>query len=114
MEIYNKTKKVLLSSDAIAADTFIKRLKGMIGWKMSNSSKSILLIPCRSVHSFFMVFPIHLIFLDKKLKVVKIIKHFKPWRVSPYVWRAVSVMEIEAWEEELEVDEGDDLVIIHI
>jgi len=47
------------------------------------------------VHTFFMLFPIDVVFLDRKLEVVRVVPELPPWRT---VWRrgAASVVELAA------------------
>jgi uncharacterized membrane protein (UPF0127 family) len=53
------------------------------------------IVPCEAVHTFFMKFPIDLVYLDKK-KVVKKIRHAVPaWRLSGCL-TARSVLELPA------------------
>ena len=42
----------------------------------------------------FMKFPIDALFLGRDLKVVRMIEDLKPWRVSPWILRAHSVLEL--------------------
>ena len=48
------------------------------------------------IHTFFMRFDIDVIFLDKERKVLKVIEKMKPWRLSPWVLSARSVLELGA------------------
>jgi len=52
--------------------------------------------PCNSIHMFFMRFAIDAVFLDKRLRVVRIYPGLRPWRVVPFVFRAHSVLELPA------------------
>jgi uncharacterized membrane protein (UPF0127 family) len=49
---------------------------------------------CNSVHSFFMRFPLDLIFLNKKDNVVAIVRNKKPWRMTKFYWQATKVLEL--------------------
>ena len=51
------------------------------------------IVPCPMIHTFFMKFAIDVLFLDKDLRVVRVLEGLKPWRVSPWVFRAHSVLE---------------------
>ena len=39
--------------------------------------------PCKSIHMFFMRFPIDVLYLDREDRVVRIQEGLKPWRVGP-------------------------------
>lgn len=53
------------------------------------------IVPCESVHTFFMRFPIDLVYLDRKRKVRKVRRAVPAWRVSVCV-TAHSVLELPA------------------
>jgi hypothetical protein len=53
------------------------------------------IVPCESVHTFFMKFPIDLIYLDRKHKVRKVRHAVPAWRLSACLL-AHSVLELPA------------------
>jgi uncharacterized membrane protein (UPF0127 family) len=53
------------------------------------------IVPCESVHTFFMKFAIDLVYLDRKKKVRKVRSAVPPWRVSACLL-AHSVLELPA------------------
>jgi uncharacterized membrane protein (UPF0127 family) len=76
------------------ANTFFKRFIGWMGKKNIKQEEGLLLIPCRSVHTCFMKFPIDVLFLDASGKVIHMIENMKPWRVSPIVNGSAAVLEV--------------------
>ncbi|MCM8782809.1 MAG: DUF192 domain-containing protein [Candidatus Omnitrophica bacterium] len=82
MKIINKTRNIILAEEVIFADNFFKRIKGLLGRDNFSKGQALVIVPCNSVHSFFMRFSIEVIFLDRKNKVIKIISPFKPYRLS--------------------------------
>lgn len=52
-------------------------------------------MPCEGVHTFFMKFPIDVVFLNRKRKVLKIRPHMGRRRISLSI-RAHSVLELPA------------------
>jgi len=74
------------------ADTFIKRLKGLMFIK---KPPDYLLVfhPCNSIHTFFMRIQIDVLFLDSDLVVVKKIEGLKKNRVIMPVAGAKYVIE---------------------
>ena len=48
---------------------------------------------CNSIHTFFMKFPIDAVFLDSSGKILKIVAHLSPWRMSMSLW-ASQVLEL--------------------
>ena len=74
---------------------------GLIGRKNLGSDEGLVITKCKSIHSFFMKFPICAIFIDKKGTVIKILDNFKPYRISGYYFKADMVIELpslKAWE----------------
>lgn len=58
------------------------------------SSEGLWIVPCPMIHTFFMRFSIDVLFLDRGLKVVRVLEDLKPWRLSPWVFSAHSVLEL--------------------
>ena len=82
MKIVNLTKNTVLAENAIVANTVFKRIKGLLGKKEINIGQALILKPCNSIHTLFMRFPIDVVFVEKRNRVVKIISCLKPWRLS--------------------------------
>ncbi|WP_333870927.1 DUF192 domain-containing protein [Desulforamulus putei] len=83
-----------ISSQIIIANTFLSRLKGLLGRSEMPKNTAFILTPCRQVHTFFMRFPVGVIFLDKQ-GVVLYKQILNPWRVSRLVKDAVMVVEVD-------------------
>lgn len=96
MKCFNKTKNVLISDKIKIAQTFFTRLKGLLGRKNLEHSEGLYITKCPQVHTFFMKFAIDLVFVDNNNKVLKIVKNMKPWRISPYVFKAKNVIEFNS------------------
>jgi len=86
--------KVVASRVAIAADLG-SRSKGLLGRTSLAPEEGLWIVPCPMIHTFFMKFPIDALFLDDARRVVRVIEGLKPWRVSPWVWSARSVLELK-------------------
>src|SRR5215472_10145593 len=68
--------------------------------------------PCSGIHMFFVGFAIDAVFLDRRLRVVRVCAGLRPWRVVPFVFRARSVVELPAGAVAgLELERGEALVI---
>ncbi|WP_407638154.1 DUF192 domain-containing protein [Advenella mimigardefordensis] len=52
-------------------------------------------VPCNSIHTFGMAFPLTVIFLDRQMRLLRVINHLAPARVA-WHWRACSVLELRA------------------
>lgn len=65
-----------------------------MGKKEFKQGEALILKPCNSIHTFFMRFPIDVLFVDKKFKIIGFKICFKPWRLSPFYWQANFVIEL--------------------
>lgn len=94
--VINKTNKKVIANEVDMADTFLARLKGLLGKREFKEGMGLLIKPCNSVHSFGMKFNIDVIFLDKNHRVIKVIKNMNPNEISPIVRGAKCVLELPA------------------
>lgn len=67
---------------------------GLIGWKNWKGLDGLLLRDSNSIHTFFVRFPIDVVFLDKDYQIIKLVENLKPFSFSPIVWKASHVLEL--------------------
>lgn len=65
----------------VLANTFLRRLIGLLGRKALSQREGLLISPCPSIHTFFMRFSIDVVFLDEKYKVIGIAESVLPNRI---------------------------------
>ncbi len=86
-------------------------MRGLLGRKELPSGEGILLRPAGSVHTFFMRFPIDVVFLDRELRVVAIAPDVPAWRARG-ARGAKIVLELAAGEASRRgLTEGDALLL---
>jgi uncharacterized membrane protein (UPF0127 family) len=73
---------VVVCEECLVAATPFTRMRGLLGRSSLPSGQGILLRPASSVHTFFMRFPIDVVFLDGDLRVVEIAADLRPWRAA--------------------------------
>jgi uncharacterized membrane protein (UPF0127 family) len=95
LAITNLTRGALLATQLEVANTGPKRNKGLLGRKQLGPGEGLWITPCESVHTFFMQFPIDLVYLDRKNKVKKTRSTVPPWRISVCL-SAHSILELPA------------------
>jgi uncharacterized membrane protein (UPF0127 family) len=78
----------------VAASPNLRR-KGLLGREALAPGEGLWIVPCASVHTFFMKFPIDLVYLDRKRRVRKLRRNVAPWRISACLF-AYSVLELPA------------------
>ena len=96
MKAYNVRNSKELSNSVAVADSLLKRMKGLLGKKEMLNGEALWIKPCISVHTFFMKFPIDVLFLDKRNRVITAIRNIQPNRLSWIYPNAVSVLELPA------------------
>ena len=107
MIVFNKTKNLMVSGAAARADTFVARLSGLIPRKSLGAQEGLWLEPCAMIHMWFMSFAIDAVFLDREMKVLRMVESMKPWSFSPWVCGARGVLELPAGRCAGRIAEGD-------
>ena len=77
-----RTDGVVVCEECLVAATPLTRMRGLLGRSSLPSGQGILLRPAASIHTFFMRFPIDVVFLDDELRVVEIAADLRPWRAA--------------------------------
>ncbi|MGA3095197.1 MAG: DUF192 domain-containing protein [Bryobacteraceae bacterium] len=95
ISVRNQTRQTVLADRAEKADTSAKRRVGLLRHKSLAPGEGLWIVPCESVHTFFMKFPIDLVYLDKRLRVRKVRRAVPAWRLSACL-TAHSVLELPA------------------
>jgi uncharacterized membrane protein (UPF0127 family) len=86
---------VELASAAGVAETSKERRVGLLRHERLEAGDGLWISPCEAVHTFGMNFPIDIVFLDRKRKVVKVRESVPPRRIAVCL-RAHSVLELPA------------------
>jgi uncharacterized membrane protein (UPF0127 family) len=106
--IDGETNTVIAEEVAVARGIW-SRFWGLMGRKRLPDGHGLLLAPCSSVHTFFMRFPIDVIFLDRHSVVVKIVHSMRPWRTA-LGGGGKDALELNAGEAlRLEIQPGDQI-----
>jgi len=77
------------------AERMIPRMRGLLGRDSLGPGEGMLLNPAPSIMTFFMRFPIDVVFIDKAQTIVKIAHSLVPWRVVS-ARRASAALELPA------------------
>lgn len=91
----NVTTGDIIAARVIIAEDFRSRSVGLLNRTSIEEDEGLLIKPCNSIHTFFMKFPIDVVFLDRKCVVVRIIKDLMPWRLAWSIVRGYMVLEIK-------------------
>lgn len=113
MQVINRSKDRVVAKTVHVADTFRSRLKGLLGRKDFPPGEGLVLHPCSSVHTCFMKFPIDVVFLDRQGRVVYLQENLIPWRFTPIVRKAATVVELPPGSIEAGcIKSGDTLILV--
>ena len=94
MNLVNETKGVPVSRQMWRADRLLSRMVGLLTTSLLSEEQALWIDPCNSIHTFFMRFPIDVVFVAGDLKVKKVYENVKPWRFIFPVWGACSTIEM--------------------
>jgi uncharacterized membrane protein (UPF0127 family) len=84
----------ILADKVDNADSFVKRLIGLMGKKRLLPGEGLLL-NCSSIHCFFMNIPIDAVYISKNMTVVGT-QTLKPWQVGKWYSGTKYVLELQA------------------
>ncbi len=106
--IINTAKNTVVANTEEIANTFLKRLKGLLGRSHLPEGHGMLIYPCKQIHSFFMKFSFDVVFLTRDNRVVFFMEDIKPGRISPLISKAFSVLELPTGTiQKTQIENGD-------
>jgi uncharacterized membrane protein (UPF0127 family) len=94
MQIENQTRGQLLITRGELAGTFWTRLHGLMGRPSLQEGEGLILKGDKSIHTFFMKFPIDVVYADRTWRVVRLDPAMAPNRIGPIVPRAAYILEL--------------------
>ena len=94
--VYNQTRETFLATEAAVANTYLRRLVGLLGKtrRWAYPGRGLWIVPSQGVHTIGMLFPIDLVFVGEKKLVVHVEEHVNPFRISKVCLKAESVLEL--------------------
>ncbi len=72
----------VLIAQVLLAESTLDRMRGLLGRSSLDTDAGMLIRPCRSIHMWFMRFPIDAAFLDREMRVLKVARNLKPWQLA--------------------------------
>jgi len=94
--VTNTTRGTVLADMSKKASNPVTRGIGLMGRRSLPPGGGLIIQPCNSVVSFFMRFPIDVVFLDRDGKVCHMMRSMVPWRASKIVRGSKLVVELPA------------------
>ena len=96
IRVDNLTRNTTLASRCRVADSFFPRLVGLMGVAGLDPGQGLLILPCNSVHTHFMRFPIDVLYVSRALEVMHVDHAMQPWRFGRIHRGARFVVELPA------------------
>jgi uncharacterized membrane protein (UPF0127 family) len=93
-QLLRSDSEQVLVPQLFVAKKFFDRAWGLLGQSSFEQNKGLWIHRCSSIHTFFMKIPIDAVFVDRQLKVVGIYENLKPFRMTTWVWKSDSVIEL--------------------
>ncbi|HEY3297627.1 MAG TPA: DUF192 domain-containing protein [Armatimonadota bacterium] len=112
MRITDKRNGRVVARDAVIARSIIAQLKGLMCRREFPEGSALIIPGCRQVHTFFVWFPLDLVFVDKAGKAVRIVEGIRPFEISCYSKKAAQTIELPAGAvSTYDIREGDELLV---
>jgi uncharacterized membrane protein (UPF0127 family) len=93
--VVNATRGVTLAERAQVADTFLRRLRGLLGRRGWGADDGLWIEPCAGLHALGMSFPVDAILVDEGLRVLWA-RTLRPWRLGAFHLEARAALELPA------------------
>jgi|DewCreStandDraft_5_1066085.scaffolds.fasta_scaffold01241_4 uncharacterized membrane protein (UPF0127 family) len=94
LRMTNVSRGTVVATSVQVADSFLGRLVGLLGRRSLRPGHGLLISPSSSIHTFFMLFPIDVAFLDRQGRVVRMAEAVAPFRVllgGPGAWQVLEL-----------------------
>ncbi len=95
VRVENVTSGLLVADSVQVAGNSALRRKGLLHHTSLGPQQGLWIVPCESVHTIGMKFPIDLVYLDSKYRVRKLRSDVPAWRISMCL-SAHSILELSA------------------
>jgi len=82
LRVENSNRGSILVDRGRVANTIWTRFVGLMGARHLEAGDGLAIIPCSSVHCFFMKIPIDVVYVSKEDKVVALDPDLRPWRLG--------------------------------
>ncbi|HEY0263074.1 MAG TPA: DUF192 domain-containing protein [Granulicella sp.] len=96
VKVINETGRTLIGDHVTVAESSFTRLFGLLGRRGLAPGEGLWIRPSTGVHTVGMRFPIDVIGLDRRMRVVRMWSCLVPYRMTSVSWRLHSVLELPA------------------
>jgi uncharacterized protein len=96
VRVINRTTGQTLAERAPVAEDTWTRFRGLQLRSELPRGAGLVILPCSSIHMFFMRFAIDVVFATREGQVVRVGHGCRPWTVGPFAPRALYCVELPA------------------
>ena len=93
-KVTNAETGVVIAARVRVADTPQSRSVGLLNRASLDPDEGLLITQCSSIHTFFMRFPIDVLYLDREYRVVRVVSNLAPSKLSFCLGKARHVLEL--------------------
>ena len=94
-KIFRLKENSMLLADVERTQTVFERTRGLLGRDGLSRQQGLLITSCNAIHTFFMRFPIDVVFLNRQYRIEKITPQLVPFRLAS-CRRASMVLEMRS------------------
>ena len=81
-QIVNSRTKSVIVERALVAKSLLARLKGLMFKANMDKNEALIFYNAPYIHTWFMLFPIDIVYLNKDNMITKIYNSLNPWRLA--------------------------------
>ena len=112
--VTNVTRGSCIGDAVVSAESSAERRTGLLKHTKLEPGSGLWIVPCEAVHTFFMKFPLDLIYLDRKRRVKSVVRNVRPWRFSMCL-PAHSVIELPVGTiDRTQTQNGDEVELVQL
>ncbi len=94
VSVLNTTRNTVLGGRITVAETSRTRMVGLLGKRGLEPGTGLLIFPSQAIHTVAMRFPIDVVFIDRRWRVVHVRSAMVPFRMTGIHWKARCVLEL--------------------
>src|SRR3990172_7441354 len=92
--VRHRDRGTVIADNVRLADPSRARRMGLLKQAALEPGEGLWIYPSQAIHTFWMRFPIDVAFLDRRRRVRRVYHRLPPFRLTRFVWRARSVLEL--------------------
>lgn len=96
LRIENQTRETVIAERCRVASSAVDRSVGLLRTPEVLPGEGLYIERSPSIHMFFMRYAIDVVFVDKELRVTKVVSRLKPWRIVAWARGARDCIELRA------------------